>query len=215
MKRITIDAYTAKEILEGKHSGQVQAKVRDWLQEIACEHGWHVDIYDCVKPELEKLGFLEPDINFSGFCCQGDGASFTATLDLEKLLDSTEQTDRAKRFLRFMIEREWVEIQLERTDSHYSHERTVSMNFTFYDKGKWHRQREHPYREVWLSRHKKLRKLVEDFVKEIDELRVRECRRIYKELEEDYEARICDEAIIDLAEANEWLFDSCGRIVVD
>lgn len=38
---------------------------------------WHECIINDQLDELREIGFLEPDIQFSGFWSQGDGASFT------------------------------------------------------------------------------------------------------------------------------------------
>lgn len=53
---------------------------RDWFREGCCDDSfWYEHIYEEWKAELESMGFGDPDINFSGFSSQGDGASFTCT----------------------------------------------------------------------------------------------------------------------------------------
>ena len=48
----------------------------------------HWDWYDCTKDDfhtiLELIGFYNIDSNFSGFCSQGDGASFSANYRYKK-----------------------------------------------------------------------------------------------------------------------------------
>ena len=48
---------------------------------------WYEPIIEDIKAELEEFGISEPDIQFSGFWSQGDGASFTCeSVDLARLL---------------------------------------------------------------------------------------------------------------------------------
>jgi len=61
-------------------SDKAKARARDWYR----EGGFHYDWWDFVKADfttiLAMAGMHEiTDISFSGFCCQGDGASFTGT----------------------------------------------------------------------------------------------------------------------------------------
>ena len=61
-------------------SPAAQARVRDWYREHCLDYEWWDSDYDHWKDKLSDLGFTDADIKFSGFCCQGDGASFTANV---------------------------------------------------------------------------------------------------------------------------------------
>ena len=56
-------------------------------------HDFNTDFYwsdmelDYWKDKLNSMGFEDADISFSGFWSQGDGASFTARCDHQKILN--------------------------------------------------------------------------------------------------------------------------------
>ena len=49
---------------------------------------WHDCELDYWKERLAEMGFMDAEIQFSGFWNQGDGASFTANVDIEKSVDA-------------------------------------------------------------------------------------------------------------------------------
>lgn len=92
---------------DGDHGGnipfvqlndQAKERARDWYRTGGLDYEWWDSIEDEWKQELEELGFNEPDIAFSGFSSQGDGASFTAkSFDFMKFVGyifSTKTTER-------------------------------------------------------------------------------------------------------------------------
>jgi|SRR5581483_10707047 len=82
--------YTYKEMLEREEDGVISSdavqKARDWLAEGATDFEWWECTIDTWKEALEQIGFTKPEIQFSGFYNQGDGASFTSGMDVEELL---------------------------------------------------------------------------------------------------------------------------------
>lgn len=65
----------------------VMDKVRQFLKEGNRFDEWWDYTYDMWKEALEQIGFEKPDIRFSGFCSQGDGASFSCDyVNPEKLV---------------------------------------------------------------------------------------------------------------------------------
>lgn len=44
------------------------------------QNEWYDFIYDDWKETLENAGFINPEIHFSGFWSQGDGACFDAAV---------------------------------------------------------------------------------------------------------------------------------------
>jgi hypothetical protein len=89
-REITKLVYTFKEMLEYQKEGKIGSgaveKVRTWLQQTHMEHDWWEYDYELWTKALAEIGFEEVEIRFSGFWCQGDGASFTSKcVDLEKL----------------------------------------------------------------------------------------------------------------------------------
>lgn len=61
-------------------------KAREWMKEGNTQDNfWSEHIIDEWKEELDKMGFPDADISWSGFWSQGDGASFTSSgFDLDK-----------------------------------------------------------------------------------------------------------------------------------
>jgi len=55
---------------------------------------WHECIISDFTEELESFGFREPEINFSGFWSQGDGASFTSNrIDILQFIKTDPNID--------------------------------------------------------------------------------------------------------------------------
>ena len=90
-RTVTKTVYTFQELLDLHAAGQVKQKAIDkarrWLRESATDHEWYEWTFDTWIEALEQIGFADAKISFTGFWCQGDGASFTATIDLAKLAD--------------------------------------------------------------------------------------------------------------------------------
>jgi hypothetical protein len=59
-------------------TGKVKAK-EWWASTSSDDTYWYESLLDDWKERLEEMGFGNPDIGFSGFSSQGDGASFTAS----------------------------------------------------------------------------------------------------------------------------------------
>lgn len=117
---------------------------------------WYQEIISDIKQELIELGIEEPEIQFSGFWSQGDGASFTCErVDLVRLLKEipmdfqSEQREAANESVRTMaallgwdavgVKRPILDLILEvedqdliscsiwRSSNRYVHENTVDI----------------------------------------------------------------------------------------
>ena len=99
-RTITKTVYSFKELLALNQEGKVTQKsierAKAWLQEAATDFNWYSDVLDIWKDALAQIGFEDAEISFSGFWSQGDGASFTATVDLDKLIAFLADTIEAK-----------------------------------------------------------------------------------------------------------------------
>lgn len=51
-------------------------KLLEKYRDVSVDHEWWGGMYDDLKETMLKRGFAVSDIQFSGFWCQGDGASF-------------------------------------------------------------------------------------------------------------------------------------------
>jgi len=76
---------TIYKILESEYDGLIEAG------EDTSDSYWSEYILEEGKKGLERIGFSDPEISFSGFGSQGDGASFTS-----KYLDLSEFTQAAQ-----------------------------------------------------------------------------------------------------------------------
>jgi hypothetical protein len=188
---------------------------------------------------LDQVGFEDAKIAFSGFWNQGDGASFSAFVDLDKLVaflaDTVEPKDTVgvvegkEQFLPYVVNLIggkatnpkyrrllWVRdhirnLALERICHHYSHERTRRFKASLNDDGHYEDTHKTSDKWTWVSDAPKVRGLFDGFVEDAEDLRLNLCKAIYKMLEEDYWDRISDEQLLENAEANGYTFDESGR----
>lgn len=220
-RQVRLNAFTFEELIE--RGGKAADKAREWLRDGATDHDWWDCLFDEWKQALSQIGFDNADISFSGFWSQGDGASFTADVDLMLLIPfiaNPPQMDNAVKAGADGKEdwRPWIVHQVEgvqsdaefvklledevinecsmkikRTDHRYSHEHTCAVDYE-------DNLADGPIRDLWLK-----------FKDHVKQLRVELCRAIYDQLEKEYDYRTSDEALKEDAEANDWLFDSSGR----
>lgn len=235
MKTITKECYTFGELLElekeGKVSHAVVESVRQQLAEWATDDSWWYEcVYDTWKEALKQIGFYNVEIHFSGFWSQGDGASFTASIDWEPLLDflssKIEPKDCIEPFpgqdgskdpredfrpwilyhtkFRGGIDRRWLSKIADslygRIVRHYRCGNYVHEHTCDLEIEFYEGNRER----------KRLGPLVKELEETVEELRVALCRAIYESLEEEYEYRTADEQLIEDCDANEWHFDLSG-----
>lgn len=156
--------------------------------------------YDIVEEKTNKNGkkYKDYQIAFSGFWSQGDGASFTGTVDIIKWLEYTKNS-RYSRILKLLKSgsiQHSASIKRDRWH-HYSHWNTTSI---YHD---WYMNGDHPRIEALIE------DIEEELLKDHQELN----REIYKELQEDYEEQTSDEAVKDTLEANQYEFDETGKIM--
>jgi len=211
MKTITKTVYTYKELKEVDKPNSVE-RAAQWLRNYNTQEDWWWAVYTDWKQALTQIGFENADISFSGFSCQGDGASFTANINLEKLVDflvkDTPPSDHFnddlrpwvvhkcgkptnKAYKRLQLLGEYLgEHAVIRTDRHYSHENTCDTRLSVGGAAK------HVYA------------LVSQLRDDAEDLRVRLCKAIYDDLENTYEYLTSDEEIEEL----EFMFDINGRL---
>jgi hypothetical protein len=88
-KQITKTIYTFGELEVSRQAGQIRASVvelaRQHLVNMAVNDEWAEYVFDLWIAALDEIGFEDAEIRYSGFCSQGDGASFTARVDLAKM----------------------------------------------------------------------------------------------------------------------------------
>lgn len=142
-----------------------------------------------------EYGLEDTEVHWSGFWCQGDGASISAeNVDLEKFLRKVKALTkfRSIRHLFGTMHDGELSASVERDAySRYSHENTIN---GYID-------------ATWLD----LTAKQEDKVEELEELiteTVRELScKVYASLEEAYLEQFTTENLIGLIQANDWRFD--------
>jgi hypothetical protein len=225
-KQVTKTVYTFRELIAAAEDNETEVsqrdvdRARDWLREGATDYDWWEFVYSDWTEALEQVGFTDAKINFSGFWSQGDGASFTSGLDIEKLLTfftvpiepSQAVLDgepggwlpRVVKECGQTINRryEWLFLALDylsgrvtRTSHHYSHENTCDASIDF------------DFRRMTPE----LNAVIDAFQEDVEALRKDLCKAIYTALEEEYEWRVDDEQLLETSDANEYTFDADGR----
>ena len=180
MKTITLDLYSFPELSE-----EVQKKVLAKLSDVNTDHDWWDPIVEGWKEKLNELGYQNADIAFSGFSSQGDGASFTADLDLSKFKPRFMEATQ----LDFSL----VSGLVRRLSSHYSHAQTCTV-------------------ELAPDNDDVNADLVSMLEASIEKERERLCKELYRSLEKYYDELTTDEAIKETIEANEWTFEKDGTM---
>lgn len=89
-------------------------------RDINVDYRWWVDTYDTFRKAMRTLYGVEVDqINFSGFCSQGDGACFTTEWgSIPTLLTALDRQDK---YPEWMFFEEPPEYKVYVSDSRYSH----------------------------------------------------------------------------------------------
>jgi len=187
MRVITKTVYTYAEILKLGNTRAIE-RARTWLADAATPYEWWEAVYDYWNAELEKVGFVEPEINFSGFWSQGDGASFTAVIDIEKAVAIDSKYARLGRLI------DWVSGVVERTSHQYCHENTCRVVLN----------------PIYDAPHTLA--MAYEFRDDLEDLRKQLCRKIYADLQKEYEWLTSDENLKELSEINDFTFDENGRI---
>lgn len=202
----TLDIYSIEDV---KNNEELKELVLEKNRDINVDNNyWFVDTLEVWRERLSEYGFIEPAIRFSGFWSQGDGASFTSKavyLDLYlKAFGLGAYSDRQiKLFLDLIRNYDVVEFSVERRDNHYVHEYTTKVR---YDDDYLYKFNRCPRLQRFLIQFiEYLRVYMQDKIEELN-------RKIYKDLNAEYDYLESDEAVMETLEANEYEFTEDGRI---
>ena len=201
----TIDIYSIEDV---KNNEELQELVIDKNRDINVDNDyWFNGTLENWKERLRDYGFVYPDIRFSGFWVQGDGASFTSEavyldLYLKAFGDELYPDRQINLFLDLIRNYDVVAFSVKRRDYHYVHEYTTTVCYDDY----LYQFNRCPRLQRFLSNFiEDLRTHMQDKIEELN-------RKIYKDLFEEYEYLTSDEAIIETLEANEYEFTEDGSI---
>ena len=140
---------------------------------------------------LTKKGFDNAEIFFTGFCSQGDGACFTANINVDKVMTY------------FHLKTEYAELLkctningcIRTNGSNYSHSNTMIIELE-YDETK----------KISVKQEQKMYALQETLHDAILEIAKDEANKIYKELNNSYDYLTSNDVIIDRLRSNEIIF---------
>jgi hypothetical protein len=153
---------------------------------------WYFNTYEEFKTKLTGLGYNNAEFRFSGFSCQGDGASFQADIDLSAV--GQRWTDKNSDFFDWLSDEGVTADIYDRHCGNYVHENTkaVSMNGSI----------------------DKVSNFLNDLETLIEQERYTLCKELYRTLEEEYDYLISDEQVKDYIKDNEHEFTSEGHLHV-
>ena len=195
MKTITkkYNVYAYKEL-----SKEAKEKALENLRDInVSEDNWYEFIFEEQLEKLEKMGFEDANILFSGFWSQGDGASFKAQINPNKFVKHFKLNSHYAKLLKA------YEITgIISQSGNYYHSNTMGIDLDFdpladnIDEPK----------QLFLG------KMSEEFENEVLEYARIEADRIYRVLEKEYDYQTSEKAIIETFEANEYTFLKDGTL---
>lgn len=224
--------------LEGRAKERASEKLREWHT----DYDWWVDVYSEAKVQGAERGFEIEDIRFSGFWSQGDGASWTGSVDVKQfvewMLEQPEGTpehrwidaDRHRYLCLIELMKDgWIErnINVTRSGYHYVHEQTTGPE-SGVDWNPLFTEMELADAEESVLRSEGILKGasvvgvaegidIKTLMPELDDKIKEEVRsfsqHIYKQLEAEYDHLTSDESITEFAEANDYRFDEDGDVV--
>lgn len=125
MKTKTIQTYSFNELsLEAKQNAIKDERNNPY----GLTYGeWWDSVEWDWKERLEKEGYKEITISFSGFGSQGDGANFTATMDIQKWLEVAGKKTKYRSLYNFAKQYD-IPTKLYRQSHQYEHEYVVNID---------------------------------------------------------------------------------------
>jgi len=182
----SINLYTFEEL-----DGAIKEKVLDRHRDIDVDGNWYEFVYEQWVAKLNKIGFKDANIHFSGFYCQGDGACFDAKPDLRIL-----RLKKGKKFhpIDHLIRNDYIYGKIEGYSSHYCHERT--RRFEIIDQ------------LADISKEQSL--LITELEDAIEKARLSLCQEIYHDLRVEYEYLTSDDHVTETLIEGDFLFQVNG-----
>ena len=181
MKTVQIELFTFEEL-----TPEVQKKVIEDNRYLNVEYfDWYHSIIEEWTAKLEEAGYMEPEILFSGFYSQGDGASFTAKLDMEKFLTGKYEALRGLELSGSVI----------RHNSRYVHENSTHVEI----------------HDTEGNATKEQDALILDLEQDLNAKILSINKEIYKDLEDDYEFQTSDEVVRECLINQEGHYEKNGK----
>jgi hypothetical protein len=185
MQTLTIRTYSFDELPEEAKEKAVQT-----LSDINVDYEWYDYIFEEWTGILEAKGYKDIEINFSGFWSQGDGASFTAKVDIAKWLKAHKLANKYRKLFNIAEE---VQFSIIRLTHHYYHSHTIDT----YEEGLYYLP------EETGNQGDAVLELLQQEARELSDA-------IYSELEKGYDYLRSQEQIEETIRANDFQFTAKG-----
>jgi hypothetical protein len=123
-KTIEVEVYKYGELSES-----AQQKAREWYLE-GMDYEWWEGVYEMAIEDGKEKGFYIDKIYFSGFCSQGDGASWTGQVDVRQWLEENYKDSIGLSAWCQLIQEDVVDkfSKVVANNSHYCHESTMQFS---------------------------------------------------------------------------------------
>lgn len=189
MKTIKIKTYKINELSEEAKQTAIQ-NCRDI--NVIQDDEWDFPVTEKWEGDLLALGYNNPKILYNGFGSQGDGACFTADVDIKEWIKKHNKIVKAK-FMPLLKE----ELNGSITITHHS--RYYYSTSTDVEE------------EGFYLDSPKVQALIDDLVTLIENEREELGNALYRELSKAYDSAVSDEAVLETIECNEFDFLEDGR----
>jgi hypothetical protein len=202
-----------------------QQKVKEWYIE-GMDYEWWEGVYEMAITDGYEKGFCIDKIYFSGFCSQGDGASWIGQVDIrqwleENLPDSIGLSAWCQLIQEGVIS---MHLKVEANNTHYCHESTMQFGEVVDDtdvfEDDYTMQKESIFKgmeiqhlfDIIESDNNCPIKSTEGIEQAIAESAKDYARNIYSRLREEYEYLCSEEMMLDHFDCNDYHFDEDGRL---
>ena len=219
MKTIEVEVYKYGELSE-----QAQQKAREWYLE-SMDYEWWDSVYEMAIEDGKEKGFYIDKIYFSGFCSQGDGASWVGQVDVRQWLEENcEDSIGLSAWCQLIQEGVVSKFSVvAANNSHYCHEST--MQFSDVEDSSdieddvplilpsiFNGMSIENVFDIIATDTNCTLKSVDDITKAITEAGKVYAIAIYHRLREEYDYLCSEEMMLDHFDCNDYFFDSDGRL---
>jgi hypothetical protein len=202
----------------------VKQKAREWYLE-GMDYEWWEGVYEMAIEDGKEKGFYIDKIYFSGFCSQGDGASWTGQVDVRQFLETHYEDSIGLSAWCQLVQEGIVSkfSKVEANNAHYCHESTMNFSDVWDEVGVEDTEPlllpsifkgmsiENVF-DIIATDSACTLKDVDAITQAITESGKDYARDIYQRLREEYEYLCSEEMMLDHFDCNDYFFDSDGRL---
>jgi hypothetical protein len=219
-KTIEVEIYKYAEL-----PPHAQQKAREWYLE-GMDYEWWEGTYEMAIEDGKEKGLYIDNIYFSGFCSQGDGASWTGQVDVRQWLEENLPDSIGLSAWCQLIQEDVVDkfSKVTANNAHYCHESTMQFSdvedYTNEFTDDWLMELpsifkgmevQHLFDIIATDPECKL-KTTEAITQAITESGKQYAKDIYQRLREEYEYLCSEEMMLDHFDANDYHFTNKGKL---